>query len=534
MTLKQYIIGTALLATALCSTRCTDDLLDTVPNDRLAQSFFWKTENDAKFAVNAAYPYLDDPNRIFRRDAYSDIGHVNEFFSVNALVEQNLDASSSVVAEEWTFAYNGIAAANFVLDNIDKIPVTDANTAALAQYKSEARVLRAYQYIKLVGLFGDVPLVKKNISIEEARQLTRTPSNEIWDFVDAELHEAVDGLKDTYPAADKGRMTKGAALALAARANLYAGRMEKAIAAAQAVMDLHVYDIYPEYGKLFSYGAENNIEVIIDRQYLKDVLSNQVFAIMAPYSVNNTTSPSPNMYVPTKALADMYTMNDGIPITDAASGFDPYNPYTNRDPRLTFSLFVPGSNLPNGKIFDPRPNSGTPDAIGSTYFAPSTGYAVKKYVNIEDLNSKTNNGINIIQLRYAEVLLTYAEAKIALNQIDASVLDAINDVRRRNDVNLPALEAGLTQDELTDIVRRERTIELAFEGHRLFDIRRWRIAGDVVPGNVYGITYDDGGTLKTIEVPSFTKQFDPSRNYLWPIPQNERVLNPNLSKNDGW
>lgn len=131
------------------------------------------------------------------------------------------------------------------------------------------------------------------------------------------------------------------------------------------------------------------------------------------------------------------------------------------------------------------------------------------------------------------MLLTYAEAKIELNQIDASVYNAINAVRTRTDVGLPAL-SGLTQSQFRDAVRRERAVELAFEGHRLFDIRRWKIGPTVMPGKVYGITYYVGSNALTVEVPSVVKSFDAAKHYLWPVPQKEKALNPALGQNPGW
>jgi hypothetical protein len=146
-----------------------------------------------------------------------------------------------------------------------------------------------------------------------------------------------------------------------------------------------------------------------------------------------------------------------------------------------------------------------------------------------------NCGINLILLRYAEVLLTYAEAKIESNSIDQSVLDAINEVRARPDVNMPAITGTFTQAELRKIVRDERSVELAFEGRRYFDIRRWKIAETVIPGIVYGMTYvDPNGALTTIALTGFNKAFDKNRDYLWPIPQRERELNPNLTQNPNW
>ncbi|WP_244228381.1 RagB/SusD family nutrient uptake outer membrane protein [Mucilaginibacter kameinonensis] len=223
-------------------------------------------------------------------------------------------------------------------------------------------------------------------------------------------------------------------------------------------------------------------------------------------------------------------------MNDAGSGFDPYHPYDNRDPRLRFSVYVDGDLLPSGIAFKPAPNSGTADAIGSTYIASTTGYNIKKYINAEDYANPSNSGINIILLRYAEVLLTLAEAKIELDQIDQSVYDAINTVRNgRSDVKLPNIPTGLTQEQLRQIVRHERTVELAFEGLHLFDIRRWKTAETVMNGPVYGITYADASNkLVTVQVVSFNRVFDKSRHYLWPIPQKETYLNPNLKQNPNW
>ena len=187
-------------------------------------------------------------------------------------------------------------------------------------------------------------------------------------------------------------------------------------------------------------------------------------------------------YVPTKALVDMYETLDGKLITDAASGYNPATPYANRDTRLKFSIFLEGDILPSGITFKPQPTSGTADAIGSTYIASTTGFNIKKYIIADDYGNPANSGINIILLRYAEILLTYAEAKIETGQIDASVLAAINLVRNgRTDVKQPSVTT-MSQSELRAIVRRERTVELAFEGQHLFDIRRWKIAEKVMPG----------------------------------------------------
>lgn len=519
-----------LVVSGLLFTACDRELLDTTPNDRLSENLFWKTENDARLAANSLYTDLDSTN-IVSWDALTDIAHTNQPFDVQAYVELGqYDATSSKVLAEWTKAYKGIRACNYLLENVGKVAST--NTALINQFKGEARALRAYQYLKLASLYGDVPLVTTAISLEESRTLTRTPVAQIWDFVDKELSEAAGLLPTTYPAVDKGRVTKGAAIGLRARANLLAGRYQQAAEAADQVMKLGIYGLNDSYEKLFTYAAENNKEVLLDRQFIKDTYPINVFGMLGPYSQKSANST----YVPTKALVDMYETTAGKLITDPSSGYDPATPYANRDPRLRFSVFLAGDALPGGSTYQPAPTSGTPDAVGNTYLASTTGFNIKKYINAEDYANPTNNGINIILLRYAEILLTYAEAKIELNQLDASVLTAINTVRNgRTDVKLPSIGSMATQAELRAIVRRERTVELAFEGARLFDIRRWKIAETVLPGPIYGITYKAAnGTLTTIQAVGVNRTFDKSRHYLWPIPQKEQNLTPTLTQNPGW
>lgn len=506
---------------------CRKELLDSLPNDRVSENIFWNTENDALLATNALYTDLDGTS-IFTWDALSDIAHTNQNFDTQAFIELGTyDIANAKIYNEWSAAYTGIRATNYFLENIDKVKTT--NTALINRYKGEAKVLRAYQYIKLAGFFGDVPLVTKTLSIAEAKLITRTPVAEIWDFVDKELNDAAALLPATYAAADKGRVTSGAAWALKARADLWAGRYQLAVDATSKVTG---YTLYTSYQNLFKYAAENNSEVILNKEFLKDTYSNGVFALLAPYSQKNSQS----YYVPTKTLVDAYETAAGKSINDASSGFDPYHPYDNRDPRLRFSVYVDGDVLPGGTVFKPAPNSGSADAVGSTYIASTTGYNIKKYINTEDYANPANSGINIILLRYAEVLLTKAEAKIELNQLDAEVYTAINTVRNsRADVKLPAIPTGLSQDQLRQIVRHERTVELAFEGLHLFDIRRWKTAETVMTGPVLGITYVSAANqLSTVQVVSFNRVFNKTRDYLWPIPQKETDQNSNLKQNPNW
>ena len=503
---------------------------ETIPNDRISTEIFWRTATDATLAANGVYAKLEIARDFIHWDAMADIGHEMYSYVNEAVIQRGIyDAKNSLIYDKWKEAYTGIQAANIFMDNVDKVQTT--NSQLIDRLKGEVKVLRAYFYIRLAILFGDVPLVTTETTIETAREISRTPVAQVWDFISKELTDASVDLPTTQ--AEKGRITKGTALALKARAMLFAGRYQEAAAAAKVVMELNVYSLYPSYEKLFSYDAENNQEVIFDRQFIKNIMSNNILTFICP----NSLYPQANVasIVPVKTLVDAYQMNNGKEITDVTSGFNPYDPYTNRDPRLKYSIFVLGDVMSNGKIYDPRPNSGTADAIGYSVNSTLTGFNLKKYFNKEDLIQPSNGGINLILLRYPEVLLTYAEAKVEANEIDQSVLDAINLVRQRPDVNMPPITGITSQEELRKIVRHERLVELAFEGLRFFDIRRWRIAEDVMPGEIYGMTYtNENGELETAISQDALKIFDKDRDYLWPIPPRERELNHNLTQNPNW
>lgn len=512
--------------TLLWLSSCEKDLLETLPTDRLSQNIFWQTERDAIYASNSVYRYLD--GLMVHYDGLTDILHANIQFSDPASMERgDFNSQFAMIQEEWTNHYMGIRAANNFLENVDK--VESVNPDLIPRLKAEVKAIRAYLYMKLVMLYGDVPLVTLTIDdISVGQEVTRTPKSEIWDFINAELDASASTLPEIQE--DIGRITKGAALAIKARALLYQGNFSEAAAKANEVISLNVYSLYPKYELLFDYPAESSSEVILDKQFVKDDYSNNAFNL-GPYSHRNSGS----QYVPTKKLVDSYPMANGMNISDPENGFDIDNPYESRDPRLKYSIFVKGSPLYNGNIYDPTPGSGTNDEIQSTYLATSLGYNIKKYVNEEDFGDPTNSAINIILIRYAEILLTYAEAKIELNEIDQSVYDAVNAVRGRPDVNLPPIDPGKSQSEMREIVRRERMLELAFEGHRLFDLRRWRTAATVIPGQVEGITYKNpAGNYVTVRIDGFLKVFDPNKYYLWPIPKKEIDLNSNLNQNPGW
>jgi len=263
--------------------------------------------------------------------------------------------------------------------------------------------------------------------------------------------------------------------------------------------------------------------------------------------------------IPTQSMIDSYLCLDGLTI-DKSPDYDPAHPFDNRDPRLNYSCIVPGSIF-NGYQYETHKDSVrcwnynvTPavrvtNQDATNAFASFSGYCWRKYSDIRDPSYLSLSETGIILMRYAEVLLNYAEAKIEANNIDQSVYDAINKLRDR--VDMPLVTGGKSQEELRSIIRIERKSELAFEGLRLYDIRRWGIAENVLNGPLYGRiprgllssapVVDENGTPNYSNVSNRSEMrvieqrvFDKNKNYLWPIPQFETDINSNLKQNNGY
>jgi len=507
---------------------CDPNLLETVPNDRISSEIFWQTEQDAVFAANSVYLTLDGLN-IVGYDGITDLVLTNRGFDANVVIQRGqLSADTGRFLNEWSSAYTGIRRANDFLDNIDRV---QGNIDTINRITGEVMTLRAYHYIKLAMLFGDVPLITTGIDISEGKSLTRNSVNEVWDFIALELDQAASML----PWQNTQRVNRGTAYGLKARAMLYAGRYAEAAESAQNVIQSGEYDLYPDYYELFQYNGQGNSEILLARERARDFNAHNVYNILAPWS--QIPGANGSTYVPTAAMIDKYEMDNGLPILHPESGYDPFNPYDNRDPRLYASVFLNNiTEMPDGQVYGTTPGSEGSDAVQITVYSTITGYNIRKYVAVEDYGNPGNSGLNTSLLRFAEVLLTYAEAKIEMNDIDQSVYDAINRVRQRPTVEMPEVThaTASSQNELRELVRNERTVELAFEGFRLFDIRRWKIAEEVMPGIPQGITYVVNGELRQVEIPEREATFNSDRDYLWPIPIREIELNSNLTQNPGW
>ncbi|AKD03699.1 RagB/SusD family nutrient uptake outer membrane protein [Pontibacter korlensis] len=495
-----------MMITAVLLQACDDDFLTTNPTDTFTEETFWKTETHALAGINGTYAQLQVSNlygsiNVLLLEAISPNGYnYSNSAGVNFIAEGVHDASNSAsINNRWNASYKGIGRANTVVGHIDAIKMDEGLKSRI---KGEAKFLRALFYANLVNFYGGVPLILDVPNIDQG-SLPRSSREEVVNQIVKDLNEASEVLPLRYTNTDIGRATKGAALALQARVLAYESRWGEAAAAAKQVIDLNVYSLFPDYRELFYLENEGNEEVIFDVQLKFPEFGSNFDIYLDRY----------NSLAPLQDLVDSYQMIDGKSISESTL-YNADNPYENRDPRLQKTVIVPGSNF-KGKIVKD-------DAY------PFTGYGQKKYSVYKDNEvpaKVVNTGdseLNYIILRYADVLLLYAEAQNEASGPDKSVYEAINKVRAR--AGMPAIPEGLTQNEMREAIRLERRIELAGEGLYYDDIRRWKTAETVMNTEIV----DRKGHVIGV------RTFNPSRDYLWPIPSVALQENPNLEQNPGY
>lgn len=492
---------------------CDDGFLVTDPTDRIATDKFWVQEKDGILATNACYSAFSPVFRSsqFAFEGCSDNACTAQTWQGGYMVANgSFNSSWGFVREIWADSYKFIRRTNDVIMHIEEIPDMDEDLKK--RLKGEALVIRAMIYNLLTTLYGDVPFITEPVTIIDDAKKTRENKNTIIESILQDLDEAIGYLPVKYTNnEDKGRITKGAALAIKARICLYNNKYTQAREATQEIMKPEYgYQLLANYANLFNYENEMNTEVLLDDQYMPDLRMNDVFENLGPRSAQGLSE-----YVPTRSLIDEYEEGDSRKVANFIMPGDPH-PYL------------------DGEIFDPTPGNGSIDEAGHSYYATCTGYQYKKYILKEDMAYTTRCHINFILMRYADVLLMFAEAENEVNGPTVAAYEAINRVRsraRRDNTNiLPDLH-GLTQEQFRQAVRKERRVEFAGENLRYFDILRWRIAENVLNAPVQGMDYIEleTGEKKTILVE--TRKFDPGKNYLWPIPDSELRLNPELAGN---
>jgi hypothetical protein len=415
------------------------------------------------------------------------------------------------------------------------------NEALKKRLIAEVKVALAYRYFIMASLYRDVPLVMKVFTDVKESDVAQDKKAAIIAQVLKWLDEAASVLPTSYTGDDRGRFTQGAALSLKARVLLYNGQYPEAAAAAKSVMDLHVYSLYPDYYNLFQMEGDYSAEDVISYIHVKETKPNGLRDIAGINSVSGGT-----LYLdPLPSLVDDYESVNGYYPYTTDPAYDVHAPWKNRDPRLAATIFYPGSMLPNNKVYDPINN--TLDKINGDK-ATYTGYAFKKIFDKTDLEVRDNGGNDWKILRYGEVLLTYAEAANEATGPSAEVINALNEIRTR--AHMPGVNETfalnnwvLNQTTLRTFIRHERRIELAGEGHRYFDILRWKIGQQVLKGPIYtldasqGLSDIDNTNGKTNKYPKTKleeRYFNSDKFYVWPIPQSILDQARNLQQQPEW
>lgn len=509
--------------------------------------------------VNNIYSYLD-----------YDLLEVNSLASACDEAEMALSYSSVLdytnggwsalnPKSQWEY-YEAIREANYFLKEAKDLDFADLRFTVDYQsqmnrfnrYQYEVRLLRAYYYFLLVRAYGDVPFTTEVLTEAEANSITRTPASEVFDFIIDECDVVADELPVNYSELDNdaagtadnpesGRVTRGTALALKARAALYrASKLfnvgdDKELWKEAALACQDVIDYCTENG--ITLGAYTNLWGTNNWQASEVIFARRVGNTNAPelnnFPIGMENANSGNC--PTQTLVDAYEMQDG-------SQLDPNNPYEGRDPRLSMTIAVNGDKWPNSNPNPLETYYGGRNGAPIPYATP-TGYYVKKYMDSSiDISSSTGSGgtrHSWITFRLGEFYLDYAEAVFRyLGSADAtsdelflSARDAVNKIRKRTGVNMPDFPKGMSNDDFWQRYKNERMVELAFEGHRFWDVRRWKEGGFTSIRRME-ITLNDDGTFTY--TPSVKSLVWDDKMYFFPVPDVERRKNPNLTQNEGW
>ncbi|WP_165940070.1 RagB/SusD family nutrient uptake outer membrane protein [Dyadobacter psychrotolerans] len=532
------VLSVILMAMMLIS--CSEDYLIRDNPTATTDDKWWKLESDLRSYLELIYNNSISPGALitgvtFQANCRMQMSGVTDesvfranFGSWHDFPLGSATTSNAYLADLYSQNYRDIRNTSRILENYTRVYIEDA--AVKERYAAEARALRAYAHLKLFQFFGPVPIITRSISVEEARNTPRNTEEEVVRFISSQLDSAAAVLPASYPTSDAYRISKGACYAMQVQLYLTVKNYIKTIEYARKLIDLNTYDLHyatsatvNSYEQLFSYNALENKERILFRR----TGNSGAFFRFGPKSLAGQATNSP-----TAVMVNSYETRQGKTLQEL--GNDSLQIYwknplykNNRDPRLSVSVLFPGQTFVN-RLLDPF--SGTADPIGAAQ-STQTGFWIRKYVDAADVSRANSGTLNFMVIRYAEVLLSYVEALVESGQWQhADVKLYLNKIRNR--AKMPDYDETVynNQEKLRELYRRERKVELAFEGQRLFDIRRWRIGEQVLNGPAQGAINPVTNQPVVVE----TRVFDPRRDYLWPIPLVEMNGNSAMKQNPGW
>lgn len=578
---KYKILITACIALVTFS-GCYD--LDRHPYDQVGEGTFWKNETQINQGMMGVYAALREDNAFglkFAIDNISDMGIGYDNQGYGPVLLGTYTGRTELIKKSWKSLYDGVMRSNLAIRKISEN--TEIAVEKRNKYISEAKLLRAIFYFQLYNLYGGVPLYDETINQSTDYNTLLKPRNtaqETVDFILKDLKDVIDGetLPVKWEVANTGRATLGAAYALRGKVYLYTKEYAKASQDFEEVINDsrgkgYGYKLYNSYADLFKPGGDESSEMILAIQNSGGVGTDYGMPMTFYMGTRSSFGSCWNNVMPSVKLVDEYEVKDGkkfdwndyIPgfttgtavkdqtfvstLTTNGKAIDKYAKnkdillamYKDRDPRMEATILLPYT-IYNGWVSNkakecefvvarnvaPNETNGFLRING----AYTESYVFRKFVAEGNMNGGINNRshtpINFPLIRLADVYLLYAECQNELGKQEIAV-EYINKVRQRPSVDMPALNSGPTwlkasnKEEVFSRIQHERAVELAAEGHRWDDLRRWNLAKTLIPGDVYGFT---GKRL-------LTKDFT-DRDMLWPIPGEEMDINPNLVNNPGW
>lgn len=545
---------------------CNDDFLDRMPKDEMTDDNFWQTEEHLVQVANTFTAALQGKYWLNITEIMADSAPWAVTTAFRTIGAGNFTTETSQINSLWVTAYTGIGRVNYFLNNYNRAETVKEEIRE--RYAAEAYFYRAYNYWVLTSYFGDVPYITDELSVESPDVYRgRDPRKTVIENVTKDLEDHYKNLPEYIPAASSefGRVSQCAALALLSRIYLYNGMYEEAADAAERAMNNSYHELYStgnpdvDYVNLFNYTGRASRNASNKETLL---------AFVYNYDLGEAARQSHNLsrecwvpgdyarFVPTNSMIEAYLTKDGQ-IWDPSTVDTYEDVFKDRDPRMVQSILAPNTPWEGGKSGDLL---STDDKIytyplltnNKTAAMTYSGYYMRKYVEPSTVKYVGHDDNDLVMLRYAEVLLNYAEAKEMLGQLTQADLDkSINLLRDRVGMvhmELSNLPAG---SDIRTEIQRERRIELFFEGHRYFDIIRWK-QGHILGEDLLGVNkrwldqsrlavdLDKDLTWKTKDGQQYLlietgRTFNPDKHYLLPIPFKQMQLNPNLApQNPGW
>ena len=544
------------LAAALCGTSCSD-VIDLNPGDRFSPATVWSSTTTVDSYVLGLYSIFSSSCEFYGTgspnltDAYSDIlksgswDQYNHSYNRSLFQESAFNSTSAGAFECWSTHYERIRRENEFLRDAPKYREKFGEKWMDTRI-AEVRFCRAYAYYLLCRVYGGV-ILRTEVDGPEQNDKARSTEADCWDFIIEELKDLAPQLPqgnktengDNWDDANYGRATQQAAYGLLSRVALFAERWDVAAQAARDVEKCGGALDLTGYANVFNGDLKSNKEILFGVDFEQDVITHRYDAYVRPSGDAKAlgTSALYSVFFPTSELADSYEMADGTPFSWETHGSDPY---TGREPRFYATILYDGASWMGRTI-----ESYVGGADGFKEYENSksanttvTGYYLRKYLKDGDKSWITAySAQTCILIRYAEVLLNKAEAlaELSWEQNSVEALQALNDVRGR--VGLPSRQTA-SKEEFMEFVRHERMVELAGEGFRYWDLRRWRLAEEVINGkNVHGVKItktDSGFNYEHVDADNGNKRIFYDRYYHFAIPESERSKNPLCDNNQGW